>query len=50
MLSHGDTCCLAVNYDAASITEPAEFVNSLAAGFVEVLALHPGSADPVIRR
>lgn len=50
MLSHGDTCCLAVNYDAASITEPTEFVNSLAAGFAEVLALHPGSADPVIRR
>lgn len=49
MLSHGDTCCVAINYDAAAITDPALYVASLAGGFAEVLALHPGFAEPVVR-
>ncbi|MDQ6836964.1 MAG: WSD1 family O-acyltransferase [Actinomycetota bacterium] len=50
MLSHGQTCCVAVNYDAAAVTDPVRFTTSLAGGFAEVMALNPGSAEPVVRR
>lgn len=50
VVTHGQTCCVAVNYDAAAIIEPDRFVGCLAAGFAEVLSLHPGSPAPVVRR
>jgi diacylglycerol O-acyltransferase len=43
LVSHGDTCCVGVNYDSASFTDGALFLSSLEAGFTEVLAL--ASAD-----
>ena len=48
-LSHGPIGCVGVNFDSASFTEPELFVTSLLEGFREVLALHPGSGDPVAR-
>ena len=39
MLTHGPTCCVAANLDAASITDLAGFEQDLADGFDEVLAL-----------
>ncbi len=39
MLTHGPTCCVAANLDAASITDLPGFEQDLADGFDEVLAL-----------
>lgn len=49
-VSHGDVGCVGINFDPASFTEPELFVDSLVEGFAEVLALHPGSARPEVRR
>lgn len=46
MNSHGSTCCVGANIDAAAITDPALFGRSLAKGFAEVLALSPGATEP----
>lgn len=39
LMSHGDTCCVSVNHDAAAISDPALLGRSLVEGFDEVLAL-----------
>ena len=39
LVSHGDTCCVGVNYDPAAFTDGELFLASLEAGFTEVLAL-----------
>jgi WS/DGAT/MGAT family acyltransferase len=51
LLSHGQTACIAVNFDAASITESSLFLNSLLDGFTEVLALQPDThgQPPLLR-
>jgi WS/DGAT/MGAT family acyltransferase len=49
MLTHGDTCCLGVNFDAASITEPEIFAECIVDGFAEVLSLVPGAQRPYRR-
>lgn len=41
MLSHGTTCCVAANLDAASFSDLPGFEQDLADGFAEVLALAP---------
>lgn len=43
MITHGATACLGINHDAAAITEPDLFAESLVAGFSEVLSLAPGT-------
>lgn len=48
-LSHGPIGCVGVNFDQASFTEPELFLRSLLEGFSEVLALYPGSGEPVAR-
>jgi diacylglycerol O-acyltransferase / wax synthase len=48
-ITHGEVGCLGVGYDAAAVTEPALFVESLVAGIAEVLDLHPGAARPQLR-
>nr|WP_222132137.1 wax ester/triacylglycerol synthase domain-containing protein [Pseudonocardia sp. C8] len=48
VVTHGDTCCVGANLDAAAITDRELFAGCLAAGFAEVLALHPGAAEPVV--
>jgi WS/DGAT/MGAT family acyltransferase len=51
LLSHGQSACVAVNFDTASITRPRLFLDSLVDGFAEVLALQPDTPgqDPVLR-
>lgn len=49
LVSHGSVGCVGVNFDSASFTEPEIFVRSLLEGFTEVLALHPGSGEPLAR-
>jgi WS/DGAT/MGAT family acyltransferase len=49
MVSHGDTGCVAVNFDTAAVTRPEVFMESLIAGFTEVLSLHPGAGAAVAR-
>jgi WS/DGAT/MGAT family acyltransferase len=49
LVSHRDQCCIGANIDPAAITDTDRFGRCLAEGFVEVLSLHPGSADPVRR-
>jgi WS/DGAT/MGAT family acyltransferase len=39
MLTYEEICCIAVNFDPAAVTHPAEFSECLQAGFGEVLAL-----------
>ncbi|MGX7693586.1 wax ester/triacylglycerol synthase domain-containing protein [Gordonia polyisoprenivorans] len=39
MITHNGIACLGINFDAASITEPEIFAESVVAGFDEVLAL-----------
>lgn len=48
MLSHGQTCCVGINYDAAAVTDPPLYLKSLVAGFAEVLALYPGAGAPLL--
>jgi WS/DGAT/MGAT family acyltransferase len=49
LLTHGETACVGINFDAAAVTEPGLFTHAIADGFSEVLDLHPGSARPVVR-
>jgi WS/DGAT/MGAT family acyltransferase len=49
LVTHGSTCCVAVNVDPAAVTEPERFARCLEAGFAEVLALAPDAAPPVVR-
>ncbi|MFP5021889.1 wax ester/triacylglycerol synthase domain-containing protein [Pseudonocardia phyllosphaerae] len=44
VVTHGDTCCVGANLDAAAITDRDLFADCLAQGFAEVLALAPGKA------
>lgn len=39
LVSHGDTCCVGVNYDPAAFTDGELFLSCLEAGFSEVLAI-----------
>jgi diacylglycerol O-acyltransferase len=39
LVSHGDTCCVGVNYDPAAFTDGGLFLACLESGFSEVLAL-----------
>jgi diacylglycerol O-acyltransferase len=39
LVSHCETCCIAVNFDPAAVTEPERFARCLNEGFAEVLAL-----------
>jgi hypothetical protein len=48
-VTHGSVGCVGVGYDTASVTEPKIFLDSLVDGFAEVLALHPGAAEPRLR-
>ncbi|WP_320671818.1 wax ester/triacylglycerol synthase family O-acyltransferase [Patulibacter defluvii] len=52
LVSHGDSCCVSVNHDRAAITDPERFLDALAAGFDELLALAPGAvpATATVRR
>jgi hypothetical protein len=49
LVSHGPVGCVGINFDAASFTEPALFVQSLLGGFTEVLSLHPDAGKPESR-
>jgi WS/DGAT/MGAT family acyltransferase len=49
LVSHGSTCCIAINIDPAAVTEPERFVQCLVDGFNEVLALAPGANPPTLR-
>ncbi|MGI8558385.1 MAG: WS/DGAT domain-containing protein, partial [Solirubrobacteraceae bacterium] len=49
LVSHRDQCCIGINMDPAAITDTERFGRCLAAGFAEVLTLHPGAVDPVRR-
>ncbi len=49
LVSHRDQCCIGVNIDPAAITEPQRFDRCLVQGFSEVLALHPGAGQPLLR-
>jgi diacylglycerol O-acyltransferase len=52
LVSHGETCCIAVNLDPAAVTEPERFARCLTEGFAEVLALSGRDLgiNPPIRR
>jgi hypothetical protein len=50
LATHGSVGCVGVNYDAASFTNPAEFVRCLAAGFDEVLRVGSDNPPPVVAR
>jgi WS/DGAT/MGAT family acyltransferase len=52
LVSHGETCCIAVNFDPAAVTEPERFARCLLEGFAEVLALSGSDSgtNPPIRR
>lgn len=45
LITHGETACIAVNFDPAAFTEPELFVNCLIVGFNEVLALSGTGAE-----
>lgn len=49
LVTHGDTCCVGANLDAAAITELDLFAECIIDGFAEVLSLHPGAARPIRR-
>ncbi|HVS28154.1 MAG TPA: wax ester/triacylglycerol synthase family O-acyltransferase [Solirubrobacteraceae bacterium] len=49
LVTHGSTCCVAVNLDPAAVTDPERFGRCLEEGFAEVLALRDGAAAPVRR-
>jgi hypothetical protein len=38
LVSHGETCCVAVNLDPAAVTEPERFARCLTEGYAEVRA------------
>jgi hypothetical protein len=39
LITHGDTCCVAANVDAAAVTDLELFRSCLERGFAEVLSL-----------
>jgi len=47
LATHGDTCCVGVNFDPAAFYESELFVNCLLVGFNEVLALSGTGAEAV---
>jgi WS/DGAT/MGAT family acyltransferase len=49
LVTHDDVGCVGINFDGAAFTAPTLFVRCLLEGFTEVLALHPGSAEPLAR-
>lgn len=49
MVTHGETCCIGANIDAAAISDQEVFAQSMVDGFAEVLALYPDAADPIRR-
>jgi len=49
LLTHGTTCCVGANLDAAAVRDPDLFARCLADGFDEVLALAPDARRPVVR-
>lgn len=50
LVTHGEVCCVGANLDSTAITDRELFADCLRRGFAEVLALNPGSADPVPAR
>ncbi|MEV4422700.1 wax ester/triacylglycerol synthase domain-containing protein [Patulibacter sp. NPDC049589] len=50
LVSHGQTCCVTVNHDAAAIADPELLRTCLVAGFDEVLALGSPDARAELRR
>jgi hypothetical protein len=50
LATHGTIACVGVNYDAASFTDPAEFVRCLVAGFDEVLRVGTENPPPTVAR
>ncbi|HZZ52033.1 MAG TPA: wax ester/triacylglycerol synthase domain-containing protein [Pseudonocardia sp.] len=49
LVTHREVGCVGVNFDLAAFTEPDLFVRCLAEGFGEVLSLHPGAGEPIVR-
>lgn len=49
MVTHGPIACLGINHDAAAITEPELFADSIVDGFAEVLSLAPNASRPIRR-
>lgn len=49
LLSHGATCCVTINHDAAAITHPDVFRRCLVEAFDEVLALAPTGDRATLR-
>ena len=49
MVTHGSTCCVAVNLDPAAVTDVDRFAGCLRDGFAEVLALAPRASAPELR-
>jgi WS/DGAT/MGAT family acyltransferase len=49
LVTHGSTCCVAVNVDPAAVTEPERLGRCLLEGFEEVLALAPDPQPPTLR-
>lgn len=47
MVTHGSTCCIGVNLDAAAVTDVPLFGDCIVRGLKEVLSLHPDARDPV---
>lgn len=48
-VTSGDVASVGVGIDPAAITDPGLFLECIAEGFTEVLALHPGSGKPLLR-
>ena len=49
LLTHGGTCCVCANLDAAAVREPDVFSRCLADGFSEVLGLATRTTAPIVR-
>jgi diacylglycerol O-acyltransferase len=49
LVTHGSTCCVAVNLDPAAVTDAERFGRCLLDGFEEVLALAPDPQPPTLR-
>ncbi|WP_026911062.1 wax ester/triacylglycerol synthase domain-containing protein [Patulibacter minatonensis] len=49
LMSHGATCCVTINHDAAAIAEPDTFRRCLVEAFDEILALAPTGSRTTLR-
>ncbi|WP_026910575.1 wax ester/triacylglycerol synthase domain-containing protein [Patulibacter minatonensis] len=49
LMSHGSTCCVTINHDAAAIAEPETFRRCLVEAFDEILALAPTGSRATLR-